>query len=375
MTNLEAEDDEVLAGAGADLMQRKKTGKIIRKAHARVGLLGNPSDGYYGKTISFSLKNFAATVTLTPSETLRIVPHPEHDPSEFPSLRDLVGWTGTAGYYGGVRLLLAACKRFHDYCAEHSIDIPDDSNFTLSYDTDIPRQAGLSGSSAIVCAALSCLFEHYAVNDKIPIAERPSLALSVEEELGITAGLQDRVIQVYGGLVYMDFDRDVMTRIGGGIYEPMDPGLLPPHMYVVYSHNPEESGKVHSNLRRRWIAGETSVVDDLNQVASFAEQGRTALKNGDTQLLAALIDRNFDYRRKLFGDAVLGCLNIKMVEVVRSVGAASKFTGSGGAVLAFCPEGSSQSAKLKEACAKEGFECVPAIVAPSLVTASLDGSE
>ena len=31
---------------------------------------------------------------------------------------------------------------------------------------------------------------------RVPVAERPQLILSAEEELGITAGLQDRVIQV-----------------------------------------------------------------------------------------------------------------------------------------------------------------------------------
>lgn len=33
--------------------------------------------------------------------------------------------------------------------------------------------------------------------------EKPGVVLSAEEELGIAAGLQDRVVQVYGGLVYM----------------------------------------------------------------------------------------------------------------------------------------------------------------------------
>ena len=35
------------------------------------------------------------------------------------------------------------------------------------------------------------------------VEDRPRVILSAEEELGITAGLQDRVAQVYGGLVYM----------------------------------------------------------------------------------------------------------------------------------------------------------------------------
>jgi hypothetical protein len=64
-------------------------------------------------------------------------------------------------------------------------------------------KAGLSGSSAIVCAALSCLLDFYNVRDKIRVEVRPNLILDAEKELGIVAGLQDRVAQVYCGLVYM----------------------------------------------------------------------------------------------------------------------------------------------------------------------------
>ena len=36
----------------------------------RVGLMGNPSDGFNGKTIAMSISNFWAEVTLVESETL-----------------------------------------------------------------------------------------------------------------------------------------------------------------------------------------------------------------------------------------------------------------------------------------------------------------
>ena len=35
---------------------------ISARVFARIGLLGNPSDGYHGKTISFALANFYAEV-------------------------------------------------------------------------------------------------------------------------------------------------------------------------------------------------------------------------------------------------------------------------------------------------------------------------
>lgn len=46
------------------------------------------------------------------------------------------------GYYGGVRLLVAICKIFHNHCKEHNISLHE-GNFTLSYDTNIPRQVVL----------------------------------------------------------------------------------------------------------------------------------------------------------------------------------------------------------------------------------------
>ena len=36
----------------------------------RVGLMGNPSDGFHGKTISMSIENFWAEVTIKESEKL-----------------------------------------------------------------------------------------------------------------------------------------------------------------------------------------------------------------------------------------------------------------------------------------------------------------
>ena len=50
---------------------------------------------------------------------------------------------------------------------------------------------------------------------RIPVLQRPGLALAAEQELGIAAGLQDRVVQTFGGLVYMDFDHGLMQRSGG----------------------------------------------------------------------------------------------------------------------------------------------------------------
>eukprot|EP00878_Enallax_costatus_P032814 GHUV01036107.1.p1 GENE.GHUV01036107.1~~GHUV01036107.1.p1 ORF type:complete len:119 (-),score=31.68 GHUV01036107.1:368-724(-) len=45
---------------------------------------------------------------------------------------------------------------------------------------------------------LNCLMQYFDIPASVlPVPQRPSLVLSAEAELGITAGLQDRVIQVF----------------------------------------------------------------------------------------------------------------------------------------------------------------------------------
>merc|ERR1719215_2448983 len=194
---------------------------VRTKTFARVGLMGNPSDGFHGKTIAVTVRNFWASVELWESDQLRLLPHPLYDPSSFSGLADLHFIGRREGYYGGTRLLMATCKRFQELCTTRGIALPR-KNFTVKYDTNVPRQVGLAGSSAIANSLFQALMEFFDLtSDHIPLELQPSFVLSVEQELGITAGLQDRVVQIYQGLVFMDFDAKYMETHGHGRYEQL----------------------------------------------------------------------------------------------------------------------------------------------------------
>jgi len=304
------------------------------QAFARVGIMGNPSDGYFGKTMACTIKNFCAQVWLTESEKLRILPHTLFDPSEFGSLNDLHSIAVREGYHGGLRLLMGTCKKFFEYCLENQIALPH-RNFTVKYDTNIPRQVGLSGSSAIVTALFKALLAFFGLTDEdIPKALQPSFVLSVEtEEMGIAAGLQDRVAQVFQGLVFMDFDKEFMERNGHGGYEKLPIDLLGGKFFIAYRSEPSDSGKIHSNVKERFLRGEEDVVEAMEQFAGFAEDGRKALLDGNFDAFGDLMNQNFALRRQLFSDAVVGAPNIEMVEIAHKFGCAAKFPGSGGAIL------------------------------------------
>jgi glucuronokinase len=303
---------------------------IRKKAFARAGLVGNPSDGYFGKTIAAIVRNFHASVTLYEWDQLELV-FSQEDRSRFRSIDELVRDVRQHGYYGGIRLVKATVKKFAEFCRDARIAL-DRRNFSIRYDSNIPRQVGLAGSSAIIVATLRCLMEFYRV--EIPREVQPSLALAVEtDELGLAAGLQDRVIQVYEGLVFMDFARQRMQTQSGlmrGVYEPMDPARLPP-LYLAYH---DEDGKpiqrVHNDLRLRFERNEPDVLDAMKRFAELTDQAKAALADGDADRFASLIDANFDTRRAI---CPIAPLHLDMIQRARAAGVTAGFPGSGGAVV------------------------------------------
>ena len=87
---------------------------IRKRTYARAGLLGNPSDGYNGKTISFIVRNFWAEVVLYEWDTVDIV-LAQDDRASFRSVHDLAHDVTLHGYYGGIRLIKATIKRFNGF--------------------------------------------------------------------------------------------------------------------------------------------------------------------------------------------------------------------------------------------------------------------
>lgn len=300
---------------------------IESRAYARAGLIGNPSDGYFGKVIAISVKNFWVSVSLQETRKLQIKGRGQ-DLNVYRNIRQLVEQINLYGYYGGIRLIKAAVKKFFEYCLEKKIAV-EDKNFTVSYDSTIPRQVGLGGSSAIIIAAMRALAEFYRV--EIPIEILPSVVLDAElEELGINAGFMDRVIQVYEGCVYMNLDSRIIEEKGHGIYERLDPELLPP-LFIAYKPLlAKVSGQALNDIRAGYQRGERLVVETLNRIAEIAEEGRQALFQGDMRKLHDLMNENFDLRSKIMK---ISSSNLELIRAARRCGASAKFAGSGGSII------------------------------------------
>ena len=75
------------------------------------------------------------------------------------------------------------------------------------------------------------------------------------------------------------------------------------------------------------------MIEAMHTFADYAFQAKEAILNQDYQSLARLINSNFDLRRKLYGDEIIGPANLEMIEIARAHGHAAKFCGSGGCIV------------------------------------------
>lgn len=295
---------------------------------ARVGLLGNPSDAYGGRTMSMAVAGMMATVSVDEDDFVQIS-GPKPAPFGFESISEFSQSIDRFGYGTGEQLLAATLRTFLNLAQSQQWEVPD--GVAISFKTEIPRGVGLAGSSALVIALLRCLLE--LCGQTLEINLLPALALSAEtDQLGLSAGLQDRVIQTYGGLVAMDFHRlstDARTGLVSGTYEPLDPSGLPP-LFMAYSPGAAEPSSIyHSALQGLYESGDPPTLERLHQLAGLVTRGKAALRWGGNGL-ATLLEQNMALRASL---APVPESQMALVEAAAALGLSSTFAGSGGAVV------------------------------------------
>lgn len=299
---------------------------LVAQAHARVGLLGNPSDLYGGRALGFAVRELAARVALEPSAAVEI----ENE------------------------LLAAGWREFERELAKRG-RAGAERPFRLDATCDIPYQAGLSGSSALLIASLRAWCEWY----ELPLSRSrvAELAWRIENDLlGIRAGPLDRLVQAHEGLLALDF-REPWSE---GAVERLDRTLLPPLLLAWHGAPGQRSGDVHAPVFERFRRGDRDVVEVTAALAANADSGRRALESRDVPGFLACVDRNLELRSRLFE---LAPVDVELAALGRSFGAAAKLPGSGGSVLFACAD-EAQLERVESACRARGVATLRPTVAP-----------
>jgi glucuronokinase len=320
----------------------------VGKAFSRLGLLGNPSDGYGGKAIGCPVRNFVARVSLAPSDCVSV--SAGGSPLRFGDLEQALEGPMPRGVEGLERLILAALRRL-----DRSVGRRRAARGPLAIEctTTIPRQVGLAGSSAVIIATIRAFCERWRVPiDPFGLAE---MALATEvEDLGIAAGPMDRVIQAYDRVMVMDLAAPRSEES----YQPLDAALLPPLLIAWVPGGGASSHVTHSDLRERFDRGEEGVVRIMTTLRGLVDQGVAALRARDQDGFADLMEENFRLRRAV---TKVSEQDQAMVSIAGEHGAAAKLCGSGGAVV-IVPRTGVVLSRVARALESEGFRaCTPRV--------------
>eukprot|EP00924_Labyrinthula_sp_SR-Ha-C_P006327 maker-scaffold_31-snap-gene-3.76-mRNA-1 protein AED:0.21 eAED:0.21 QI:83/1/1/1/1/1/4/148/343 len=312
---------------------------MYEKIYARIGILGNPSDGFNGKVISSTVSNFHTEIHIHSCQ--QFILRDQQEKICFPCWKELIkACDQYPQQENAIRLLLATCKIFNDNFQESK------KMFEVSFTTTIPKQSGLSGSSAITIGFLKCLIKlnNYDIPSPIALAK---LALSVETEaLGLAGGMQDALSQSFDDVVYMDFQSNEFVSLPE-VKQFLSSKKNPLQFVLVHQDtqhqmfiSPKSSGKVHSNIKERYKQGEKLVVEGMKKVATLAERGHLLLKSmvnkSDPNLVEEfleLINQNYIVRYNMYGELAVAERDRKIIELLRENNICGKLPGSGGCVL------------------------------------------
>lgn len=297
---------------------------VTRTVPARVGLVGNPSDGYGGAVLATVVPDLAATVTATPTQ--EVVFRGGGATERWPSIGHWTAHAAAAGHGEAQRIIGASLWTLVEHLGRGE-DRPR-SGVAIDWRTDVPRSVGLAGSSALAVGVIDAAARRWGVElDRRVVA---ALALRAERDvLGIAAGWQDRIVQAHGTTVLVD--AAVMEEIDGISVPSVSHPSLPAHatldLLVGWADaSATSSDDYHAPLRRR----ADELVAPMGSLADAARRATSALAAGDLDTFAAAVDATWTIRQSC---APLRPDHTALVELVRSAGMVATTPGSGGAVV------------------------------------------
>lgn len=299
---------------------------IVATAPGRAGIIGNPSDMYGGAVISCSLP-MRAKVTITPDSELTLVAY-----GKICHIRKRDDLELKKDWFDIARVVLTYLGLPERPCR-------------VEYETTVPIQSGLSGSTALVVALLQGLL---AWQDEYPnryqLAEK---ARYIEfNYLKVVCGFQDAYMCAFGGLNYLDFrskqfDQAAEAKVFASV-ESLNSRSQETNKHLPFilatTGVRRDSGAVHKPLGERWLEGEPAVVEGYKRISELAQLGKSAFLNSDWEQLGKLMNQNHVIQRELGGSGESNERLIAAAVEAGAPGAKLAGAGKGGTIIALWPD-------------------------------------
>ena len=299
-----------------------KSEKRLRcTAPGRAGIVGNPTDMYGGAVLACSVP-LRAWVEIRPADTLTL--ETAGATARFRDMDDL-------RMRGDSFDLARAIFRYLKLPEMHA---------HISFGSDIPRQSGLAGSTALLVAMTRAVFAWLGRHPHLYQLAETARYIELNY-LEVVCGYQDAYMTTFGGLNYMDFrGKQFYRSLEAELFATVERlGDVAQSLPFVLGHTgvQHHSGEVHKPLRERWLDGEPEVVSAYERITELAASGKRAILMKDWDALAVSMNKNHTIQRELGGS---GAENERLISAALDAGApGAKLAGAGhgGTIIALWP--------------------------------------
>jgi len=204
--------------------------------------------------------------------------------------------------------------------------VASDKNVSLKYSGDIPTSSGLGTSGAMNVVWLSLILnkDKFDKKNKIEIAEK---VYTIEKTFGGVNGKQDQYAAAFGGLNFMEFNKDKVkiTRLNLPIKLIKE---LENNLVLVYTGKPHIAGSSNKAMIDNLIKGKNN--NNLLAIKNIAYEMKKALLKGDLDKFAELMNEETKERKKLHKSIIPKHLQNIIDKGKRNGAIAAKVCGSGG---------------------------------------------
>lgn len=306
---------------------------IIRsKAPLRLGLAGggtdvSPYSDDYGGAILNSTINLHVYTSIEPTNDNYIHLHSldlgvEKKFKSEKSLTDTEGLSLPIGVYN---------RLIKDYDLEAK-------SFKLTTYVDVPKGSGLGTSSTITVSILGAFLEWFQI--KLTDYEIARLAYEIErEDLQMAGGKQDQYAATFGGVNFMEFQRNDTV-----IVNPLRVNLdymaeLEHNLILYYTGTSRLSASIIEKQSSAFKQKTTKSVEAAHKIKQQAISMKQALLTGDIDAIGRILDEGWQFKKEMAAGITNEVIDNIYSTAQRAGAIGGKISGAGGGgyMTLYCP--------------------------------------
>jgi D-glycero-alpha-D-manno-heptose-7-phosphate kinase len=302
------------------------------KAPLRLGLGGGGTDvapfsDLYGGAILNATINMYAYATIIPRNDGKIILHSwdKNERYELDAIEELP-------INGELDLLRGIYNRVVKDYAKKPL------SFELSTRVDAPPGSGLGTSSTLVVAILGAFAEWL----KIPLGEYDMARLAYEIErvdLNMAGGKQDQYAATFGGVNYMEFEKDDKVIVNPLRVRPDYLNELAFNLVLYYTETSRLSSKIIEAQSKNVNDKNEKSIDAMHKLKEQAKRMKETLLQGNIDEIGKILDFGWQHKKQMAAGITNPLIDDIYSAAIDAGASGGKISGAGGGgfMIFYCP--------------------------------------